>query len=316
MSARALRTWLELVATLLCLWAALFHTPPGALLRSVVARLSGRVDHSQPLLSYFSGGLDEASVQPLPPQLSPAPPDAPAGLAMGRGAFAALSQVDASVQRVAAEVALARGGALDSPDAVGRLLTALGGAPEAAMLTLFAGETQGRYAQARAQAEGRPATLEVLAQQLPPASQPAVRAAQLALAWGTAFSLAWPVERGTRISSRFGDRSSPVSGQPQFHPGVDLAVPEGTPVHAVAPGVVRRASEDALNGRIVIIDHGFGVATAYCHNSELLVTVGQRVEAGTVLSRSGNTGRSTGAHLHYQLEVSHHPVDPLRFHGS
>jgi len=82
-----------------------------------------------------------------------------------------------------------------------------------------------------------------------------------------------------------------------------------------AGGVVRRASEDDLNGRVLIIDHGRGVTTAYCHNSELDVHVGQVLERGQVISHSGNTGRSTGPHLHYQLELGHAPVDPLLFHA-
>jgi hypothetical protein len=86
-------------------------------------------------------------------------------------------------------------------------------------------------------------------------------------------------------------------------------------VHATQGGVVRRASEDALNGRIVIIDHGHGVWTAYCHNSRLLVTVGEPVSAGQVIAESGNTGRSTGPHVHYQLELAHKPIDPLAFKG-
>jgi len=76
---------------------------------------------------------------------------------------------------------------------------------------------------------------------------------------------------------------------------------------------VRRASEDAVNGRVLIVDHGRGVTTAYCHNSELLVRPGQRVTRGELIARSGNTGRSTGPHLHYQLELAAQPVDPLRF---
>ena len=98
-----------------------------------------------------------------------------------------------------------------------------------------------------------------------------------------------------------------------MHTGVDLSVPTGTAVSAVSAAVVRRASEDAVNGRVLVLDHGRGVTTAYCHNSELLVRPGQRVVRGETLSRSGNTGRSTGPHLHYQLELGAQPVDPLRF---
>jgi murein DD-endopeptidase len=115
------------------------------------------------------------------------------------------------------------------------------------------------------------------------------------------------------VSSPFGYRTHPVLGTRKLHTGVDLAVPVGTPVLAVEAATVRRASQDAINGKVLILDHGRGVTTAYCHNSELLVRPGQRVALGEPIARSGNTGRSTGPHLHYQLELSAQPVDPLRF---
>jgi len=115
------------------------------------------------------------------------------------------------------------------------------------------------------------------------------------------------------VTSPFGYRLHPVLGTRKLHTGVDLSVRVGTAVQAVADGTVRRASEDAVNGRVLIVDHGRGVTTAYCHNSELLVRPGQRVTRGELIARSGNTGRSTGPHLHYQLELAAQPVDPLRF---
>ncbi len=128
---------------------------------------------------------------------------------------------------------------------------------------------------------------------------------------GATYGLMWPVPESTRISSPFGYRTHPTLGTRKLHTGVDLAVPEGTKVHATAEGVVRRASEDQVNGRVVIIDHGRGVSTAYCHNSVLQVSVGQRVRAGEVVALSGSTGRSTGPHLHYQLALGGKPSDPL-----
>ncbi|MFP2934140.1 M23 family metallopeptidase, partial [Pyxidicoccus sp. 3LG] len=128
--------------------------------------------------------------------------------------------------------------------------------------------------------------------------------------------LAWPVHEGARVTSPFGERIHPVLGTRKMHTGVDLGVPTGTAVVAVAEGVVRRASEDAVNGRVLVLDHGRGVTTAYCHNSELVVAVGQRVERGQLVARSGNTGRSTGPHLHYQLELAARPMDPLKFRSA
>src|SRR5439155_646843 len=93
----------------------------------------------------------------------------------------------------------------------------------------------------------------------------------------------------------------------------DLGAMKGAPVRAVADGIVRRASTDGVNGRILVVDHGGGVVTSYCHNDELLVGDGDDVRRGQMIARSGNTGRSTGPHLHYQLDLGGEPVDPLRF---
>ena len=77
--------------------------------------------------------------------------------------------------------------------------------------------------------------------------------------------------------------------------------------------MVRRASSDGINGRIVVLDHGHGVVTTYCHNDALLVRDGQRVDKGQTIARSGSTGLTTGPHLHYQIDLAGEPVDPLRF---
>jgi murein DD-endopeptidase MepM/ murein hydrolase activator NlpD len=101
-----------------------------------------------------------------------------------------------------------------------------------------------------------------------------------------------------------------------MHTGVDLPLPQGTAVRTVAGGVVRRVGEDAINGKVLIIDHGHGVSTAYCHNQALEVRKGQVVTRGQIIARSGSTGRSTGPHLHYQLELGGAPVDPLRYRSA
>ena len=79
---------------------------------------------------------------------------------------------------------------------------------------------------------------------------------------------------------------------------------------------MRRAWEDAVNGRVLIIDHGEGVSTAYCHNSRVRLKAGDHVDAGEVIASSGTTGRSTGPHLHYQLELFGRPTDPLAFRAA
>jgi murein DD-endopeptidase MepM/ murein hydrolase activator NlpD len=116
-----------------------------------------------------------------------------------------------------------------------------------------------------------------------------------------------------RITSPFGIREHPLLGAARFHAGVDLGTAVGTPVRAVGAGVVRRASSDRINGRILVLDHGRGVVTTYCHNDALLVRDGQRVDKGQIVARSGTSGLTTGPHLHYQIDLAGEPVDPLRF---
>lgn len=118
-------------------------------------------------------------------------------------------------------------------------------------------------------------------------------------------NFSWPV-RG-RISSRFGPRSG------RMHEGVDIAVPIGTPIVAAAPGRVTFAGHAGTYGLLVVIDHGRGVETRYAHNSRLLVQAGQRVAREQRIALSGNTGRSTGPHLHFEIRLNSRPVDPIRY---
>lgn len=122
----------------------------------------------------------------------------------------------------------------------------------------------------------------------------------------------WPVDQ-RRITSGFGTRVNPVTGHRHHHRGVDVPVPIGTPVRAARGSVVQRAREDGLNGKyVVLVDDRGGLRLAYCHLSELLVVEGERVEAGQLIGRSGNTGRSTGPHLHFGTWYRGVAVDPRR----
>lgn len=123
-----------------------------------------------------------------------------------------------------------------------------------------------------------------------------------------------PLDGDYEIASPFGYRSNPFGGRSgEFHNGVDFACDYGTPVHATAAGVVLAADWDAVYGRRVDIDHGSGIVTFYAHNSQLLVEPGDIVEKGEVIAYSGNSGRSTGAHLHYGALVNGKSIDPLVF---
>jgi murein DD-endopeptidase MepM/ murein hydrolase activator NlpD len=113
-----------------------------------------------------------------------------------------------------------------------------------------------------------------------------------------------------RLTSGFGYRRSPFGRRLEFHEGVDLAAPRGTPVRAVADGVVVFAGYKPGLGRTVVVDHGHGVQTVYGHHSRLMVSAGQRVRAAEVIAAVGDSGRSTGDHLHFELRFNGRAVDP------
>ena len=112
------------------------------------------------------------------------------------------------------------------------------------------------------------------------------------------------------ITSEFGYRKDPFTGKTKGHSGMDLAVPTGTAIRAALPGTVTISQYSSSYGYYVMIDHGGGLATLYAHNSKLLVSVGQAVNAGDVVSLSGSTGRSTGPHLHFEVRVNGERTDP------
>ena len=114
-------------------------------------------------------------------------------------------------------------------------------------------------------------------------------------------------------TSRFGYRISPFTGRLAMHNGLDIAASTGTPVMATADGVVSFAGYDPSYGKLVSIDHGYGVITRFGHNSQLFVQVGQKVRRRDVIAAVGNTGRSTGTHCHYEVRVNNVPVDPTNY---
>jgi murein DD-endopeptidase MepM/ murein hydrolase activator NlpD len=108
-----------------------------------------------------------------------------------------------------------------------------------------------------------------------------------------------------RLSSPFGMREG------RLHRGADWAAPSGTLVRSFGPGVVRLAFFHGTYGRLVIVDHGYGVRTWYAHCRRILVSRGQRVEAGQPVARVGHSGRATGPHLHFEIRIDGEAVDPL-----
>jgi murein DD-endopeptidase MepM/ murein hydrolase activator NlpD len=118
----------------------------------------------------------------------------------------------------------------------------------------------------------------------------------------------WPL-RGP-VNSDFGKRASPWTSSSEFHSGIDIGAPVGTPVRAPAPGTVIFAGHNAEYGLTLILDHGNETKSLYGHLSKLQVGVSQHVQRGEVIALSGNTGRSSGPHLHYEIQVRGQAVNP------
>ncbi len=121
----------------------------------------------------------------------------------------------------------------------------------------------------------------------------------------------WP-GRGW-MNDGFGRRRDPFNGSPDYHPGLDISADRGDPVIATANGTVTSAQRAGAYGNMVVIDHGFGIATRYAHLDSFLVKPGDTVQRGDVIGRAGTTGRSTGTHVHYEVLVSGRHLNPLQF---
>lgn len=121
----------------------------------------------------------------------------------------------------------------------------------------------------------------------------------------------WPIVG--RVTSSFGERTDPFAGSGEFHRGIDIAAPSGTAIHATGDGVVIMAGWGSGYGREVVLDHGHGMTTLYAHMSALAVAPGETVTRGQVIGYVGTSGRSTGAHLHYEVRIHDAPVNPHRY---
>lgn len=115
------------------------------------------------------------------------------------------------------------------------------------------------------------------------------------------------------MSSKFGYRKSPFTGLREFHKGLDIATRKGTPIIATADGIITFVGVKGLMGRMVVIDHGHGMVTRYAHLEKALKKSGESVKRGDTIGLVGNTGRSTGSHVHYEVHLNGIPVNPEKY---
>lgn len=119
----------------------------------------------------------------------------------------------------------------------------------------------------------------------------------------------WPA-RGF-LTSTYGPRTHPLTGQQQMHSAIDIAALKGTPIYAPGDGIVTYSGENPSLGNMIVIDHGYGIITRYGHNNANLVRTAQKVKRGDVIATVGSSGRSTGPHLHYEIRIHDVAINPL-----
>ena len=127
----------------------------------------------------------------------------------------------------------------------------------------------------------------------------------------TAISFISPIQGDYRISSEYGYRKDPFTRKRAFHKGIDIPVPHNTPIYASLDGVILKAEHDKSGGRFILIIHENNYQTLYAHLSQFKVRKGEKVKKGEIIGYSGNTGRSTGPHLHYQVYSNEKTINPL-----
>ena len=121
----------------------------------------------------------------------------------------------------------------------------------------------------------------------------------------------WPAQGW--VSSSFGYRNSPFTGRREMHRGIDISAPTGTPVYAPADGKVSFSGNDGAYGVTLVVNHGRGISTRYAHLQRFVAEKDQEVTRGQLIGYVGNTGRSTGPHLHYEVRVNNVPVNPKKY---
>jgi len=128
--------------------------------------------------------------------------------------------------------------------------------------------------------------------------------------WATTPSI-WPTIGW--MTSSFGKRKDPFTGEEEFHYGIDIAASHGSPIFATADGTVIKVKTEKIGGNVVIINHGGGLTTVYCHLSQFNVKVGQKVKRKDVIGYVGQTGKAIGPHVHYEVQKNGRSVNPYNY---
>lgn len=313
---------IDLVIVVGVLLAVASRTPVGGMLFFLAERVRNENAEMPSLTAYFSA--EESWISPfigdieiLPPEEEPPPPSDPGALP--------------EPYRTAARTALADGlprhlkgllrdrGWQPTPSQAMTVLDELWEEHQDAELILelaALGEDQRDRAVARAVAAGEwdPEKYAGHRRYLPGSTmRQADRFVAGTMALATVLHITWPVDPRLPISSGFGYRTHPVLKVRRFHNGVDMRVPIGTPVMAAQAGKVSLVGSSRTSGNYVVLDHGHGVRTSYLHLDEHSVKWNQQVEAGTEIGKSGNTGMSTGPHLHFVVRIGGRSIDGARF---
>ncbi len=312
----------DLVLVISVVLVVISRTPAGALVRYVGAVVTSEDAELPSLTAYFSSESSfvtpsVAEIEALPPEPTPPPADDPT--AVPEPWRSAVRASLSSGLPPALRDSLVESGRKPTPDQAMLKLDEMWAEhenPEVVLELATFGKDMRERAIARALAAGEwePERYEGHRRYLASAlTREGDRFVAGTMALATALDLAWPVRRPYRVGSKFGWRIHPILKRRRFHNGVDIPLEEGHPILAAQAGRVELMGNSRTSGKYVVLDHGAGVRTSYSHLSAHSVKWGQTVEKGQEIGKSGNTGLSTGPHLHYNVRIGGRSVNPQRF---